>query len=47
MVGGRLPDYLGDEALESVRSTGDGEKVIIGNLLWIRRILRLNTIEDF
>ena len=45
LVGGRLPDYLGDKALESVR-TQKG-KVIIGNLIMDKEDITLNTIEVF
>lgn len=45
LVGGRLPDFLGDRGLESVR-TQDG-KVIIGNLVMDKEDITLNTIERF
>lgn len=45
LVGGRLPDLLGDKALESVR-TQNG-KVIIGNLVMDKEDITLNTIERF
>jgi len=45
LVGGRLPEYFGDKALESVRSqTG---KMIIGNLTMDKEDITLNTIERF
>lgn len=45
LVGGRLPEFLGDRALESVRlQTG---KVIIGNLIMDKEDITLNTIEVF
>lgn len=47
LVGGRLPEYYGDEALKSVRQRGDGEKVIIGNLVMDKEDITLNTIERF
>lgn len=44
LVGGRLPDFLGDNT-ESVRTqTG---KVIIGNLTMDKEDITLNTIEKF
>lgn len=45
LVGGRLPEYLGDEALESVRLQGDDKKVLIGNLIMDKEDVTLNTIE--
>ncbi|HJY98473.1 MAG TPA: phosphoglycerate kinase [Patescibacteria group bacterium] len=45
LVGGRLPDFLGDSALESVR-TQKG-KVIVGNLIMDKEDITLNTIEVF
>lgn len=45
LVGGRLPEYLGDRALESVR-TQKG-KVIVGNLVMDKEDITLNTIEKF
>jgi phosphoglycerate kinase len=45
LIGGRLPDFLGDRALESIR-TQDG-KVIIGNLTMDKEDITLNTIERF
>jgi 3-phosphoglycerate kinase len=45
LVGGRLPDFLGDKALESVR-TQNG-KVIVGNLTMDKEDITLNTIERF
>lgn len=47
LVGGRLPDFLGDEKLISVRSRNDAEKVIIGNLIMDNEDITLNTIERF
>lgn len=47
LIAGRLPEYLGDEALVSVRSRGDGEQVIIGNLVMDKEDITLNTIERF
>lgn len=45
LVGGRLPDFLGDKALESVRSQSG--KVIIGNLVMDKEDITLNTVEVF
>lgn len=45
LVGGRLPEYLGDKALESVR-TQKG-KVIVGNLIMDKEDITLNTIDVF
>lgn len=45
LVGGRLPEYLGDKALESVRLQKG--KVIIGNLIMDKEDITLNTIEVF
>ena len=47
LVGGRLPEFLGDVALESVRLQGDDKKVIIGNLNMDKEDITLNTIERF
>lgn len=46
LIGGRLPEYLGDNTV-SVRSYGENEKVIIGNLSMDKEDLTLNTIEKF
>ncbi len=45
LVGGRLPEYFGDEGLESVRN--QNEKLIIGNLTQDKEDITLNTIEKF
>ncbi len=45
LIGGRLPDLLGDKALESVRL--QKEKVIVGNLVMDKEDITLNTIEVF
>lgn len=45
LVGGRLPELLGDRGLESVRTqTG---KVIVGNLVMDKEDITLNTIDKF
>lgn len=46
LVGGRLPDYMGDNT-KSVRSYTEDDKVIIGNLVMDKQDLTLNTIEFF
>lgn len=45
LIGGRLPEYLGDKALESVRTQSG--KVIIGNLIMDKEDITLNTIDIF
>lgn len=45
LIGGRLPEFLGDLALESVR-TQNG-KTIVGNLVMDKEDITLNTIEKF
>lgn len=45
LVGGRLPDLLGDKGLESVRLQGG--KTIVGNLVMDKEDVTLNTIEKF
>lgn len=47
LVGGRLPEFLGDSALESVRLQGSDKKVIIGNLNMDKEDITLNTIDRF
>lgn len=47
LVGGRLPEFLGDAALESVRLQGSDKKVIIGNLNMDKEDITLNTIDRF
>lgn len=47
LIGGRLPEYLGDEALESVKLKTNSEKLIIGNLIQDKEDVTLNTIERF
>ena len=47
LVGGRLPDYMGDDALESVRLQGDDAKIIVGNLNLDKEDITLNTIDRF
>lgn len=45
LVGGRLPEYFGDEGLESVRN--QDKKIVIGNLVQDKEDITLNTIEIF
>lgn len=45
LVGGRLPDLLGDKSLESIRLQKG--KVMIGNLIMDKEDITLNTIEVF
>jgi len=47
LIGGRLPDYMGDEKLVSVRSRSENEQVIVGNLVMDKEDITLNTIERF
>ena len=47
LIGGRLPDYMGDEKLVSVRSRGEAEKVIVGNLIMDKEDITIHTIERF
>jgi phosphoglycerate kinase len=47
LIGGRLPDYMGDEKLVSVRTRGENEQVIVGNLVMDKEDITLNTIERF
>jgi phosphoglycerate kinase len=45
LVGGRLPEYLGDKALESMRLQKG--KVLIGNLVMDKEDITVNTIDVF
>lgn len=45
LIGGRLPEHLGDKALESVRLQKG--KTIIGNLVMDKEDITLNTVEVF
>lgn len=47
LVGGRLPDYMGDEGLVSVRTRSQEEKIIVGNLIMDKEDITLHTIERF
>lgn len=46
LVGGRLPDLMGDKGLESVRLQ-EKNKIVIGNLIQDKEDITLNTIEVF
>lgn len=45
LVGGRLPELMGDKALQSVRTQND--KILIGNLVMDKEDITLNTVERF
>ncbi len=47
LVGGRLPEYYGDLALESVRNKGENDKLLIANLVQDKEDITLNSIERF
>jgi 3-phosphoglycerate kinase len=47
LVGGRLPDYMGDEKLISVKLRAESEKVMVGNLNQDKEDITLNTIDIF
>jgi 3-phosphoglycerate kinase len=47
LVGGKLPEYYGDLALESVRKMDDRDKVIIANLIQDKEDITLNSIGRF
>lgn len=47
LVGGRLPEFLGDAALESVRLQPDDKKIIVGNLNMDKEDITLNTVDRF
>lgn len=46
LVGGRLPDYMGDNT-KSVRSFDENEKVIVGNLVMDKEDITIHTIDRF
>ncbi len=46
LVGGRLPEYYGDKALESVRMTIN-EKLVIANLIMDKEDITLHSVERF
>ena len=47
LVGGRLPEYYGDKALESVRVAGSEDKLIIANLIMDKEDITIYSIEKF
>lgn len=47
LIGGRLPDYTGDEKLISVNLRAESEKVMVGNLNQDKEDITLNTIDRF
>ena len=47
LVGGRLPEYFGDMALESVRNRNEQDKLVIANLVQDKEDITLNSIEVF
>lgn len=47
LVGGRLPEYYGDLALESVRNKNENDKLIIANLVQDKEDITLNSVEVF
>jgi len=47
LIGGKLPLFLGDEMLVSVRVRGEDEQVVVGNLIMDTRDITLNTAERF
>jgi phosphoglycerate kinase len=47
LVGGRLPELVGDESLKSIKLRTDNEKVWIGNLNQDKEDITLNTIDIF
>jgi 3-phosphoglycerate kinase len=46
LVGGRLPDYMGDNTI-SVRMIPETEKVVVGNLVMDKEDITIHTIERF
>jgi 3-phosphoglycerate kinase len=47
LIGGKLPEYYGDSALESIRLQKKDEKLLIGNLVQDKEDITLNSIEVF
>lgn len=47
LVGGRLPEYYGDRALESIRLRKKEDKLVIANLVQDKEDITLNSIEVF
>ena len=46
LVGGRLPDYMGDNTV-SVRSLDEGQKMIVANLIMDKEDITIHSIEKF
>ncbi len=46
LVGGRLPDYLGDNTV-SIRSLDENQKTVVANLIMDKEDITLNSIEVF
>ncbi len=47
LIGGRLPEFFGDQALESVRTVGREEKIILANLIQDKEDITLNSMTRF
>lgn len=47
LIGGRLPEYYGDQALESIRNVSDDSKTVMANLIQDKEDITLNSIERF
>jgi 3-phosphoglycerate kinase len=47
LIGGRLPEYYGDMALESVRNKSEQNKLVLANLVQDKEDITLNSIEVF
>lgn len=47
LIGGRLPEYYGDQALESVRNISSESKIVMANLNQDKEDITLNSIERF
>jgi phosphoglycerate kinase len=47
LIGGRIPEYYGDKALESVRIANEGNKLIIANLIMDKEDITIHSIEKF
>lgn len=47
LIGGKLPDYMGDLMLESVRLQPEDAQVVIGNLTMDKLDITLNTVDRF
>lgn len=47
LIGGRLPEYYGDQALESIRNVSNDSKTVMANLIQDKEDITLNSIERF